>query len=49
MHKRDNQQDLPYNTGHYTQYCVMTYKEKESEKVCITESLFCTPEINTTL
>ena len=38
--------DLPYSTGNYTQYFVITYKEKESEKeyiyiymyVCITES-----------
>ena len=36
-----------------TQYSVITYMGKESEKewiyVCITESLCCTPETNTTL
>ena len=40
-------------TGNYTQYFVITYKGKESEKeekyVCITESLLCTPAINATL
>ena len=45
--------------GSYTQYLVMTYNGRESEKenmyvcVCvyiyITESLCCTPETNTTL
>ena len=37
--------------GNYTQYFVVTYKGKESEKkdiyACITESLCCTPETNT--
>ena len=43
--------DLLYTTGTYTQYFVRTYKGKESEKIyiCITESLCCTPETNTTL
>ena len=41
-----------YSTGNSTQYFVITYKGKESEKktdiyVCITESLCCTPETNT--
>ena len=49
-----NYKDLLYNTGNYTQYFVITYMGKESEKecmynVCITESLSCTPETNTTL
>ena len=37
----------------YSQYFVITYKGKESEKeqiyICLTESLCCTPEANTTL
>ena len=41
--------DLPYSTGNYTQYFVITYKGKESEKDYIAESLCCTPETNTTL
>ena len=43
-----------YSTGKYTQYLVITYKGKESEKniyiyVYITESLCCILEINTIL
>ena len=30
--KKDNHQDLLHNTGNYTQYFVMFYKGKESEK-----------------
>ena len=44
--------DLLYNSGNYTQYFVISCKENESEKniyVCITESLCCTLETNTTL
>ena len=49
--------DLPYRTGNYTQYFVITYKGKESEKasiylsiwICITESLGYTLETNATL
>ena len=38
-----------YSTGNSTQYSVITYNGKESEKImdiciCITESLCCTPE-----
>ena len=52
--------DLLYSTGNYTQYFVITYKGKKSEKeyiyVCmctyihiyITESLCCTLGANTT-
>ena len=52
---------LLYRTRSYTQYFVITYEGKESEKeyththtyiytyVCITESLCCTLETNTTL
>ena len=47
------QYSILYSTGKYTQYFVITYKGKESEKkyiyIYITESLFCTPETNTTL
>ena len=46
--KIDNQQ-RPTKTGNYTQYFVITYKGKESEKeyiyICIYESLCC--ETNT--
>ena len=44
---------LLYSTENYTQYFVITYKGKESEKeyiyVCITESLCYTCETKTTL
>ena len=53
--KQVNNKDLLYSTGNYTQYLVITYNGKESEKeytyiytyICITESLCCTLEINT--
>ena len=43
-----------YSTGNSTQYSVMTYMGKESKKrvdtcICITDSLRCTAETNTTL
>ena len=41
--------DLSYSTGNNTQYFVITYKGKESEKEYITKSLCCTPETNMTL
>ena len=44
--------DLLYSTGNSTQYSVITYMRKESKKrmnICVTESLCCTPETNTTL
>ena len=52
--KQMNNKDLLYSTGHYIQYLVITYSGKEYEKhiyiyICITESLCCTPETNTTL
>ena len=44
---------LLYSTGNYTQYPVTNHNGKEYEKeylcICITESLCCTPETNTTL
>ena len=47
IYKTDNQQGT---NGSYTQYSVITYKGKESEKIyiCIfiTESLCCKPKIN---
>ena len=53
IYKIDNQQDLLYSKGGYTQYFVIIYKGEESEKeytyVCITESVCCTSETNTTL
>ena len=30
--KQITNKNLPYNTGNYTQYFVITYREKESEK-----------------
>ena len=45
--KTDNQQGP--TVYHNTQYSVITYMRKESEKECITVSLFCIPETNTTL
>ena len=44
---------LLYSTGKYTQYLVINQNGKEYEKkyvyLCITESLCCTLETNTTL
>ena len=48
--------DLLYSTGNYTQYLVIIYNGKKSEKIiyiyiyiyiCITESFCCTLETNT--
>ena len=53
--KRMGKQDLLYNTRNYIQYLVITYNGKESEKekiyihIYIEQSLWCTPETNTTL
>ena len=51
--KQITNKDHMQSTSIYTQYFVITYKRKELEKeyiyVCITESLCCTPENNTTL
>ena len=40
-----------YSTGNYIQYSVTNHNGKEYEKeyICITESLCCSEEINTTL
>ena len=42
--KQVNNKDLLYSTGNYTQYIIIMYNGKESEKeyiyICITESLF---------
>ena len=50
--KSITKKDLLYSTRKYTQYSVITYKGKKSEKkdtyVCITESLCCSLETNTT-
>ena len=44
---------LLYSTGNYSQYLILTCNGKEFEKkkiyIYITESLCCTPEINTAL
>ena len=42
-----NNKALLYSTGNYIQYPVINHNEKEY--ICITESLCCTAEINTTL
>ena len=53
--KNMSPRDLLYSTGSSTQYFVITYKGKASEKehiyiyICIIESLCYTPEINTIL
>ena len=50
-----NNKALLYRTGNYIQYSVINHNGKEYEKECVfiyiykTESLCCTPEINTTL
>ena len=48
-----NNKVLLYSTGNYIQYPVINHNGKEYEKeyvhICITESLCCTPETNTTL
>ena len=44
--------NLLYSTGNSTQYTVMAYMRKQSKKrmdICRTDSLWCTPETNTTL
>ena len=53
-YKQITSKDLLYSTENSTQYSVITYMRKESVKrmntcVCITDSLFCIPETNTTL
>ena len=52
--KQINNKDLPYSTGKPTQYFVITYMGKESEKrtnicMCKTDSLCRTPKTNITL
>ena len=52
--KQITNKDLLYSTGNSTQYSVMAYMGKDSRKrvnicICITDSLCCTPETNTTL
>ena len=48
-----NNKVLPYSTENYIQYPMINHKGKEHKKknvyICITESLCCTAEINTTL
>ena len=48
-----NNKVLVYSTGNYIQYPVINYNGKEYDKeciyMCITESLCCSAEINTTL
>ena len=45
-----NSKVLLYSTGNYIQYPVINHNGKEYEKeyICITESLCCTAETNTT-
>ena len=51
--KEINNKGLLSSMGTYTQYLIIIYMREEYEKeymyVCITESLCCTPEINSTL
>ena len=55
--KRVTNKNLLYSTGNSIQYSVMAYMGKDSKKkkkrvdicICITDSLCCTPETNTTL
>ena len=53
--KKKKKQGPTDSTGNYIQYPVINHNGKEYEKecvyiyICITESLFCTAEINTTL
>ena len=48
-----NNKVLLYSTGNYIQYPVISHNGEEYDKeciyICITESLCCTAEINTTL
>ena len=44
-----NSKVLLYSTGNYIQYPVINHNRKEYIYMCITESLCCTAEINTTL
>ena len=47
-----NNKDLLHSTQNYSQYPVLNIMEKNMKKnvyICITESLFQTAEINTTL
>ena len=48
-----NNKVLLYSTGNYIQYPVINHNGKEYKKknvyICVTESLCCTAEINTTL
>ena len=53
--KQITNKDLLYSTGNYIQYLVITYSGRECKKriyiflyTCITESLCCVPETNTT-
>ena len=52
LYEIDNE-ELLYSTGNSTQYSVMTYMGTESRKLwictCITDSICCVSETNTTL
>ena len=45
--KNINSNNLLYITKNYSQYLVITYNGKGSEKKCTIESLYCTFESNT--
>ena len=48
--KQINNRHLLYSTGNYIQYLVITYNRRECKNDdCITESLYCALETNTTL
>ena len=47
--KQIMKKDFLYSIENYIQYFVITCKGKESEKIGMTESLYCAPEMKTTL
>ena len=51
--KEATNEDLLNSTGNSTHHSMMTYTEKEPKGIdtciCMTDSLFCMPETNTTL
>ena len=44
-----NNKVLPFGTGNYIQYPMINHNGKDHEKECMTKSLYCTTETNTTL
>ena len=44
-----NNKDLQYSTGNYTQQIIINYNGKKGYITCVSESLCCTSETDTTL